>query len=170
MSDDMDEEYGFQSLHTRLPKRLGAKVNELFDTYDRTLASLRKSFKEEVRVQALTLAPKDSFEIRLRCLATLDPEFKPYEEEYHSYKGEYEYSVAGVLHVHCTDCHSFITEDDRYDVIFRDVRWERDLNKRPFQKIHLAVKDQNADDDADNNMDDDNDNDEDDDSDNDDGK
>jgi hypothetical protein len=140
MSDQTTEYDGFQNyLYTRMPNRL-SKVNQLFEQQVNAVQAARNTMMEVIGVKALTLAPKDSFELRLRCLAFLHPNFDAGQEEEEVDCDVYEYSLSGEGLFRSEDCSypSYLGEDDRYDVEFGYLEQE---DKDVFsQKLILTIK------------------------------
>jgi hypothetical protein len=86
----------------------------------------KKSFREQVAIKALTLPPKDAFDLRLRCLDFLIPHYSP-EEHYKLIKPNvYEYYICseGMFRLEDDDednYETFLKDDDRYQVELDEV-------------------------------------------------
>jgi hypothetical protein len=79
MSKDSEEFVGFQNYKQPFPNRL-ARVQTLFEKHIGAMTKAKQSFLDEVGATALTLSPKDSFELRLRALHVLKPGMYPSDD------------------------------------------------------------------------------------------
>jgi hypothetical protein len=80
LSEGLTDFTGFQNYEKPFPNRL-AKVQTLFDKHIGAMTKAKQSFLDEVGATALTLSPKDSFELRLWALHVLNPGMYPLDDD-----------------------------------------------------------------------------------------
>jgi hypothetical protein len=145
---DPTTEHGFHSyLFTPIPNRL-SEINQLFEQKVNALQAVKDSMMKEIKVaedsmleeigvKVLTLSPKDAFELRLRCLAVINPKFDTDKEEEEVAWDIYEYSLHHQMFYKNkkSSYWSFLREDDRYYVEFEEFDKEDSR-----QKLELSIK------------------------------
>jgi hypothetical protein len=140
MCDDDGWDYdGFHYYDTKIPDRL-SDCAKLFDKHVNIFKIAKQSFKDEVAEKARTLAPKDAFDLRLRCLHFLYPENCPLEGvKQDEDEPFFEYSIYGTNLAEYEWDRTFLRDDDRYDVYFQDLTYEKDRDKWSLN-VDLSIK------------------------------
>jgi hypothetical protein len=113
----------YPKFQNNVPERL-YEVNSFFEAQADTVRMAKKSFREQIATKALTLSPKDAFDLRLKCLDFLIPHFGPHEHCTLIEPNVYEYYVSseGMFRLEDEDDYeTFLKDDDRYHVELDEV-------------------------------------------------